>query len=163
MGAAARKRTVLDQRLKELEKESRLVGNDIRLLSRALKRSDQDIAWKRLKTVEEPPIAVREQAPAPEADEAAGPREELFHWRTRQRAGMAAVVAPPRPRASADRAASDKKRFEVDQQFANYFASGSFAPSGAAGETRTVQRNKAVFMIVVVVVVAFIVLKLLIL
>ncbi|MBN1270380.1 MAG: hypothetical protein JXB04_12385 [Kiritimatiellae bacterium] len=163
MGLAARKRSIIDQRLKELEKQSRFVDDDIRLLSRALKRSDQDIAWKRLKTVGQPPEVVREPGRAPEPEAEAEPGEELFHWRRRQRPAAGPPAAAPQPTTPSLQSAAEKKRFEVDQQFANYFASGSFAPSGSAEEDRSVQRNKAIFMVVVVLVVTFIVLKLLIL
>jgi len=44
MSAAARKKSALDRRLKELEKEAGLVRSDMRTLSRALKRSDEGIA-----------------------------------------------------------------------------------------------------------------------
>jgi hypothetical protein len=58
-------------------------------------------------------------------------------------------------------AAGPKNRAVMkDQRFANYFSSGNFLGGRPMKQEKSVQRNKAVFMIVVVIVVAFSVFRL---
>jgi hypothetical protein len=69
------------------------------------------------------------------------------------RAGGAAAE-PPAPRAAPGRSG-----FQKNERFASYLASGSFGKTKPLGKTRRVQRNKALFMLAVVLLLAFVLYK----
>jgi len=174
MGSLTGKKTSLENRLKELKKESELVREDIKLLSKAVKNPDEVNSLPRLKSLrheerrvppptrKDPVSAPREPPqPAPKSADAGG---ELFDWAPRadQRDRQAAGISPKVIGQSLPEPAGGPKNKAVmkDRRFANYFSSGNFLGGRPLKQEKSVQRNKAVFMIVVVIIVAFIVFSL---
>lgn len=131
-----RDKNPLDGKLAELERELREVRRSMRTASRG----------------DRPGPAHAERNPEPErnAPRAESPdagHGELFAYATRDRDGR---ETGPRPRRSAGT--------EDKQKFARYFAGASFVGGmPPMRETRRLQRNKAIFMVIVVIVAAFII------
>jgi hypothetical protein len=158
VGLSSSKKTALERRLKELQKESELVRGDIKLLNRVVKNPGGFARIPKLRSEREakpipPPVredpVSREPAEAPEPP--AGPHDDLFGFVPKPELGRSGG----RPPAAADAGAGARSKVvSKDERFANYFSSGGFlgGPRPLKQE-RNVQRNKAVFMIVVVIVV----------
>ena len=173
MGSLTGKNSSLERRLKELKKESELVREDIKALSKAVK-NPEEVRLPRLKssrhedrrvpppTRKDPVVATQETSRLPA--EPTGARGELFDWapRAEQMERQSAGQPPKVIGQSLPEAPSGPKNASVmkDQRFANYFSSGNFLGSRPMKQEKSVQRNKAVFMIVVVVLVAFSVFRL---
>lgn len=133
------------QRLKELEKEARVLRADIRKVARAVSQPGEPGPLPALKSRHFDP---------PPASPLAAPSAELAAFT------MPGRDAPP-PDTEALVAGGDGIVRGLDKgRFINYFATGSFIPTRVVRQERNLQRNKAIFMLVVVVVVAFIVIKL---
>lgn len=173
MGSSTGKNSSLERRLKELKKESELVREDIKALSKAVKNPDE-VSLPRLKSLrheerrvppptrKDPAVAPRE-SPKPEP-KPAGAGGELFNWapRAEQLDRQSAGLPPKVIGQSLSEPVGGPKNKAVmkDQRFANYFSSGNFLGGRPMKQEKSVQRNKAVFMIVVVIVVAFSVFRL---
>ena len=177
MGSLIGKKSSLERRLKELKKESELVRDDIKALSKAVK-NPEEVNLPRLKSLRhddrrvapparKDPVSTPREPPKPEAPREpapAGVKGELFDWApraeqlNRQAAGMPPkVIGQSLPEPSGG---PKNKAVMKDQRFANYFSSGGFLGGRPMKQEKSVQRNKAVFMIVVVVIVAFSVFRL---
>ena len=165
-------KTQFERRMKELERESRRVRADIKTLTRALEKPDRLAAVPRPRTLvereapvspprREDPVTPPEDAapPSGETGTDAPPPGELFAWRgsppTRPAGPRAREPAPARPGRLVEPTRKAGHLLK-DDRFANYFASGSFVGAPPAKGEGRVQRNKAVFMIVIVVVVGFV-------
>ena len=178
MGSLTGKKSLLERRLKELKKESELVRDDIKALSKAVKNPDE-VNLPRLKSLRhedrrvppptrKDPVLTPREPPKPEArpePKPAGAGGELFDWAPRaekmdrQASGMPPkVIGQSLPEPSGG---PKNKAVMKDQRFANYFSSGNFLGGRPMKQEKSVQRNKAVFMVVVVIVVAFSVFRLL--
>jgi len=168
MGMTSGKKARMQRRLKELRKESELVRDDIRTLSRMIRNRDQLDALPKLRSgkCEVRPIPppsrqdpVRGRMPAPVAEvpppepEEVSPREQAPRVPPRQR-----PVSEARPAQEVD--AGPKRALTGNERFASYFSSGSFLGGPPLRQEKNVQRNKAVFMLVVVAIVFFIVFQL---
>ncbi len=161
MVLSSSKRSALERRLKELQKESELVRSDIKVLNKVVKNPDGFAHIPKLRSEREvepiaPPVredpVLRARGTVQEPPRA-GPHDDLF--------GIPPKVEPVRgwgrPSAPAEPAAGVRPRsVPKDERFANYFSSGGFlgGPRPMKQE-RNVQRNKAVFMIMAVIVVFF--------
>ena len=158
--ATANSREEIERRIKELEKQSNLVRRDIRTLSKAIQKPSGPIQIPRLRT------AAAEQPPAPPPARPSTPRLQRSAMPGRDgedgdlfspgQPGAATAAAEPRAPAYP----SDRRPPAGEGRFAEYFASGSFGKARMLGHERNVQRNRAIVMIILVVVVAFTVLKL---
>lgn len=161
MAASSGKKTFFERRLKELEKESKLVRSDIHSLSRVLEKPE-DADVPKLKSRSEPPRIPPPSRPDPVTRPAERPPAEPGDLFTAARApgprlrrpGTPPIPAEPLPVARPKPAAADDR-------FVNYFATGSFVGGGAPPEARRVQRNKAIFMLLLVVLFAIILYSLL--
>lgn len=164
MAYPAGKKAALERRLKELRKETDLVRDDIRTLSRAVKRPEDMEGLPKLKSVElesrpvPPPSRrdpVQRSVPAPEPPPAEeSPRGELFGW------------TPPAGRAGGDSgypsaapsAAPKVRAASKDERLGHYLSSGGFIGGHAPMKhERNVQRNRGIAMLIVVGILAFIV------
>lgn len=161
----------LERRLKELRKESGLVKEDIRALSRALREPDELEQLPRLKSgrydrrvpvrppsrpdpVSPPPAA---QPPPSHVSHAAHPAYSmpLSHTMPPKVSAMAAGgLAEPRG------TAAPRKVVEGDGRFRKLFSSGGFFGTAHYRQEQNVQRNKAVFMLMIVAVFLMIVYRL---
>jgi hypothetical protein len=178
MGPLTGKKSLLERRLKELKKESELVRDDIKALSKAVKNPDEVTVLPRLKSqrhedrrvpapTRKDPVSTPREPPKPEVTPGPAPtgaKGELFDWapRAEQLSRQASGLPPKVIGQSLPEPSSGPKNKAVmkDQRFANYFSSGNFLGSRPMKQEKSVQRNKAVFMIVVVIVVAFSVFRL---
>jgi hypothetical protein len=174
MGSLTGKKTSLERRLKELKKESELVREDIKVLSKAVRNPDGVNGMPRLKSPRHeerrvPPPTRRDPVSAPREPlqpepKPAGPGGDLFDWAPRaEQMDRKATGLPPKVigQSLPAPAAGPKNRAVMkDQRFANYFSSGNFLGGRPMKQEKSVQRNKAVFMIVVVIIVAFSVFRL---
>jgi hypothetical protein len=168
------KKTSLERRLKELKKESELVREDIKVLSKAVKNPDEVKSLPRLKSLrheerrvppptrKDPVFASREPPqPAPKLASAEG---ELFDWvpraeqPDRQAAGMPSKAMGQSLPGSAS--GPRNKAVMKNHRFANYFSSGNFLGGRPMKQEKSIQRNKAFFMIIVVIIVTFSVFRL---
>ena len=179
MGSPTGKKTALERRLKELKKESELVREDIKAFSKAVKNPEGVTVMPRLKsarlearrvpppTRRDPVSTPPEPSPAeikPPEPKPAGAGSDLFDWAPRAvQLGRQADGLPPKvvgealsPQAGGAR----NKAVMKDQRFAQYFSSGNFLGGRPLRQEKSVQRNKAVFMIVVVIIFAFSVFRL---
>lgn len=146
MTKAGAARKPFDDRLVALDRELR----ELRKTIRGLERGDtppEAIARAGRRTPRPRPAP----APAPEqAGRAAG--EDLFAYaQRRDQQGEPPSAGPSRAAGTL----RDK------QKFASYFTSGTFIRSRPLRQERRLQRNKAIFMLFVVVLVAFVVISLL--
>ncbi|OQA24212.1 MAG: hypothetical protein BWY59_02299 [Verrucomicrobia bacterium ADurb.Bin345] len=166
MASVSSSKSRLEHRLRELRKESELVREDIRTLGRVVRNREELDRLPKLKSgkyTERPippptrrdpvrggeetapamPPRIIDQPPAPFVPPAqpsgSGP----------PKAAPASGSATARPRASS-----------TDERFANLFSSGGFLGSVNARQERNVQKNKAIFMLLVVIVVFFVVFQL---
>ena len=163
MFSTAGNKSSLERRLKDLEKEARLVQGDIKSLSRALRKPEEISAIPRLKSIHpeyvkppsrrdpilaEPPRETSE----PEEEEAGEPQggEDLFSWAPRNTGrpevpdpGQQIDIQGPRPR----------QAVSGDKRFANYFTSGTFITPRPLRTEKNVQRNRAIGMIILLVLV----------
>lgn len=178
MGSLTGKNFSLERRLKELKKESELVREDIKALSKAVKNPEEVGSLPRLKSLRhedrrvppptrKDPVSTPREPPKPEPGSEAKPAGaggELFDWapRAEQMDRRAAGLPPKVIGQSMPEPSGGPKNKAVmkDQRFANYFSSGNFLGGRPMKQEKSVQRNKAVFMILVVIVVAFIVFRL---
>ncbi len=149
--------SLFERKLQELERQQDVIQNDIRSLSKSMRKIEEggELPPLRSRALD---IRPARTAPPPAAEAAAPARSlppsdpvELIEEEAPE--VEPAPAAPPPPLVvDARRRASTK-----NPRFANYFASGSFGSSRPLAEERRIQRNKAVFMIIVLVVVLAIV------
>lgn len=169
MPSSSGSKSALERRLRELKKESSLVRDDIRSLSKALKTTDDHVSIPRLKSDRYarpavPPPTRRDPvaAPAPPpaaAGEQHAPHAGLFEWAkgAAGREPKPGRPAPPEPVNGGPRNTAVRQ----DERFANYFSTGNFLGGKPLKRERSVQRNRAIVMLVAVIIFAFIVFNLL--
>jgi hypothetical protein len=173
MASLTGKKTSLERRLKELKKESELVREDIKVLSKAVQNPDEVSSFPRLKSLRHeerrvPPPTRKDPVSAPREPPPPVPKSsnvgELFDWmpRAEQMDRQAADMPPKVIGQSLPAQAGGPKNKAVmkNHRFASYFSSGNFLGGRPLKQEKSVQRNKAVFMIVVVIIVAFSVIRL---
>lgn len=165
------KKSPLEKRLKELEREARLVRADIQTLTRVLKTLDRRTSVPRSKSLPLEGSPPRNHGPAPEepreptAPPWAPPEELSAEPAPGARQGEEADEQVPVPATSH----GDERRettpkaehLRKDQRFASYFSSGNFLGAPPARADGRIHRNKAVFMVLLVVVFGFILWRLL--
>lgn len=137
--------TPLERRLRELEEEERALQQHVKEVARKVRKIEHvaaDSGFPR----GEPRLA--STVPRPGAPETLAAAEAGVDPAPAPRAAPAPGMAPrnPGPRET--------------ERFANYFANGSFGKARPMGRERQVMRNKAIFMVVVVALVAFLLYRL---
>lgn len=157
MGDASHE-TPLQRRLRELEEEEKALRQNMKLLerqTRALAAESADLP--RAASRSGPRIASTVPRPGYGGDADAHPPA------VEQAADVAAgdAGAPPAPAPGGRGAAAQRPPAKGDERFASYFASGSFGRTRPLGHERRVQRNKAIFMVVFVVIVAYVMYRIL--
>lgn len=168
MAYSAGKKAALERRLKDLKKEAELIRSDIRTLSRAVKRPEDLDSLPTLKTtrLESRPVPppgrrdpVHKAAVSTEPDKPADAGHgELFGWAPPN--GRPANGSPY-PSMPAQGAGPKNRAVSKNERFANYFSSGGFLGGHAPmKQEKNVQRNRAIAMLIVVGIFAFIVFQL---
>lgn len=168
-----KKNPLYERRLRELEEQASLIEKDIRSLQRVLKKPGAgemptlvSSAFEAPKASDTPPSAPPAPATtgrdgAASSDNARRALEKTFAGRTNRAPPpsgelfapeeLGTVAEPPRP------LSVDTKRRVVPntERFASYLSSGSFGKSRPLTHERKIQRNKAIIMAVVVVLIGF--------
>lgn len=133
------KESPFERKLKDIEREKRRVQEEIKALSRAVKKG-QPMNPSSGTPPAEGGAATASHSHTPSAS--AGGGDALFEW------GASEAGSGQR----------DKKKAPVrgDERFANYFSTGGFKSPMPARKDRSVQRNKMIFMIIVGAILVFI-------
>ncbi len=158
-----KKESSFERKLKDIEREKRRVQHEIKSLSRAMKKGE----WSP-SAANGPRVPLREKLGsraddvAPESDarqektakaETAG---DLFSWNSGNKEPVPAREPQRKESLSSPLVAEKKKPVYGDERFGNYFSAGGFK-SPVSRQERSIQRNKAIFMIVLVIVVGYII------
>jgi hypothetical protein len=181
----AKKETGLERRLRDLEGESRSLQDEIRSLTKALDKKDFSAVPLPPPPAPRPGTA-RGPAGRPGAAPRGGIGEQAAFLRTTDRRdpadsdgggetsrdvrSMAAAESTPVHEAAGDEvpesgitppshASRPRRGFEKNERFASYLASGSFGKARPLSKERKLQRNKAIFMLIVVLLLAFVLYK----
>jgi hypothetical protein len=162
MTSSPKKNSALSRRLKQIEKELSLVSHDVKVMSKAVRRPEAGLPptaqlRSQLKSgVSLPPPQVQ-ATPKTTPGAASG---ELF-----PRVSTPADNSPPPLTAAApirEEQVFEKERakLERDHRFASYLVSGSVDGIQPLRQERRVQRIKAIFMVVVLLIVLVFVIRL---
>lgn len=146
--SVVRNRSPYERRIRELEKERELLQRNIKSVAKSLSKTGVDPLEAAERMARLPPPREYQKPPEPSLSS----RQMQARYATRD-APEPAVAETPGDAAPA----APKKVASKDERFANYFSSGSFGKSGPLSRERKVQRNRAIFMILVVALVAFLV------
>lgn len=167
-----KKQSEYERRLKDLKKEAELVRGDIRALSKAVRKPEEFEGLPKLKSTRfqrdavpapsrKDPVKVPNEPP-PRVTTGAEKPGDLFGWAGA--AGQSEQGSPMAGHGRGDLAQAEAQRQRAaakDERFANYFSSGNFlGGTKPMKQEKNVQRNKAVFMVVIVILVAFSVFRL---
>lgn len=170
------KPSLFDRKLQDLEQQRDLIQNDIRSLSKSLRKIEEGGELPPLRS-RQPEPRTPARAPQPAAPIATAPPAEPLPAarepsapKTSERTFARLAPLETEPEAAASSPGSDRSLdpLVVDTRrltplktpkFANYLASGSFGNSRPLAQERRIQRNKAVFMVVVLVLALVVVLR----
>ena len=156
----------LEHRLRELRKESELVREDIRTLGRVVRNREELDRLPKLKSgkyTERPIPPPTRRDPVRGADEPAPamPPRIIDQPRVPVMPPAQAPAGIPARGATPSGGAAPRPRVPPsDERFASLFSSSGFLGSVNARQERNVQKNKAIFMLLVVIVVFFVVFQL---
>lgn len=152
--SSSRKETPFERKLREIEREKRRVREEIKALSRAVKRGQAPVAGKVGPTVRSSVSGTVSVGDGDDGD--AGTPSDLFGWSA---SAAAAKEGLGRTESATSAKPGGIKRAPVqgDQRFASYFATGGFKTPIQTRQGRGVQRNKLVFIGVVAVVLIYII------
>ncbi len=157
------KKTALDRRLEQLEKERLHLERQMKQLDRTVGRggvapsglpAGGGAGREKMRRGRASVEGTREGGVP-----SAGDANDLFAWSSRRNAARPAEGgggAMGRP-ASVLQA----QPVRVDRRFMNYFTSGSFSPAVVTRQDRRQQRNKAIFMVIVVLFAALVIARML--
>ena len=159
----SKKPSIFEKKLRELEEQASLVESDIRSMQRVLKKpGSAELPSLRSNQPEprrvEPPAPVEPlpPPPAPKMVEPPAPGKkpapegELFG---------ADEVAAARAGKPAVLDTRSRKAPPGSERFASYLSSGSFGRSRPLTQEKRIQRNKAVFMLIFVALIAFLLIQ----
>lgn len=133
------KETALDRKLREIERERRRVEDELKALSKSVRRGSSHAIAPREAEASAPPVAAPTPVPVAETN-------------SREMAEEGATKPPTRP------SAEKKAPVRGDERFAHYFATGGFkTPIPSRRAAPPVERNKAVFLVVVFLLISYII------
>lgn len=128
--------TEYEQRLKQLQKERERLRKDIRSVTKSLQKSGIDLESVHRPAHVAPAEPVRSPAPVPHREPEAAPEPEH--------------VLPVRAAAGPAAAQGTRSGAHPDDRLTSYLSSGSFGKSVPLTRERRVMRNRAIFMLAVV-------------
>jgi len=160
-----KKRPVLDERLKRIEKELSLVDSDIQALSKTVTKADGPTGFVRLRSATRqrdsdaaPGRERKGSLPSPEAGtsdmESDGSAAETVGDGPSPGARELGEAPNSEIQAETRRRESARQSSIRDERFSDYLAS-SFQQVGPLRHERRIQRNKAILMVVLVLLVLF--------
>lgn len=166
------KPSLFDRKLQDLEQRQRLVQNDIQSLSKSMPKIVEGgkIPTLLSRTPETrpptravpptPPLAA-EDVPTVREPPAPKPADRVFGNLAPIKTDSADAVSAPAGDRHLEPLVVDTRRLPplTTPKFANYLASGSFGNSRPLAQERRIQRNKAIFMVVVLVLALMVVLR----
>ena len=148
-----------DEKLRGIEKERKRVRDEIKALSRAVKKGQAPAAAPASRHAQSPSdTSVHGQEPTPSGSQTNMKERDLFSWNA---SGGGAPKADAQPRSAQQgepmptvggHPGPRNRRAPVhgDQRFASYFTTGGFKSAPLpAHKDRGVQRNKLIFIVVV--------------
>ncbi len=140
-----------ERKLKEIEREKRRIEHDIKSLSKAMKRGE-------LPPPPTPPRAAPSPGPRPTTGQPA-PKDSAGEWGAMHKEKEAGHTSEEAHRAPLGSPLVPEKKMPVygDERFTNYFSAGGFKSPMPARQERSIQRNKAVFMVVLVIIIGYII------
>ncbi len=150
--------TAFERKLKEIELEKRRVQNEIKSLSKAMKRGEVPPSPS---VTRMPPRHVPASGKPEEESPAKESAGELFAWNKEKEAAHHPKTEAPGKSMGSPLVAEKKRPVYGDERFSNYFSAGGFKSPMPARQERSVQRNKAIFMIVLVILVGYIIFQVL--
>lgn len=153
--------TPLSRRMRELEEEERALQQHMRSLARAARKGGQPLGSTLAAGARQAPHA----RSAADAGAMASPEpmpEESNVGEGREPSPAAQPSPRPAPMASSTPAnvLHPRRAAPEDGRFTKYFASGSFGKSRPLGHEKRLQRNKAIFMVIFVILVGSVVYRL---
>ena len=154
MQRSGRKNLRLQEKLDAIQREISRVETDIKGISRAVDTSDPEEAFRRLKQVPGVPVAA---IPVTRMPQMAGQRqspEELPEVQMSSNSVYRGATGIPEATGMAA-----MPKVTPDQRFATYFGSGNLHSVRPLRQERRVQRNKALFMVCIAVLLIFWVIK----
>ncbi len=142
MKEVKKKESSFERKLKEIEREKRRIDHDIKSLSKAMKRGE-------LPPPPGPRPTTGRPAPKESDGELGAMHKEKEAGHTSEEAHKALLGSPLVP----------EKKIPVygDERFTSYFSAGGFKAPMPARQERSIQRNKAVFMVVLVIIIGYII------
>jgi hypothetical protein len=160
MRLGAKKESALERRLKQVKKDLELVSSDVKAMNKAVREADGVWVRPKLRSEQVPPP---EETPAPMTPPApesslARPVSKLssnelfpeFSPGSRVKAPTGTALGSASVQGPDELARGGRGRLQKNKRFANYFVGASLDGIQPLRQERTVQRNKAIFMIVLV-------------
>ncbi|MFH0908593.1 MAG: hypothetical protein V1929_07515 [bacterium] len=144
--SVVRNRLPYERRIRELQKERELLQRNIKSVARTLSKTGVDPVGAAERMARLPPPREYQKPPGPPLSS------------VQLQALQSAREIPSQPSAATEREVAPvptRKPASKDERFANYFSSGSFGKAGPLSRERKLQRNRAIFMILVVALAAF--------
>lgn len=161
MARLLKKDVPLERRLRKLQSEQDLVAGDIRTISRLLKKGTIDLERRVQLRSSGAQLGLFGPAAKPDAKRAPGGKQGGGESApSAGRSPGAGVIARGRP-LDDDGLVPSSLRKTRNPRFSNYFSAGSIVAARPLRQEKSIQRNKAIFMVIFVAIVGFLVFRLL--
>ncbi len=148
MKTSSRRNSVLERRLRELEEESKHIRSKYKLLNKSMKRAGS--GSEKLNQAPHRPTAVQRPGGSLYSNENSPLRDNAMHP---GQGGLPGIDNG----CGGDNATGSRNPVHSDERFAHYFATGGFKPLTPISQGRAIQRNKAIFMVVIVVFLGYVI------
>lgn len=155
----------LARRLRELAEEEKALQQQMKALARQARRLEDELPSGRAAPPPGPRVRgsaapVESSAPPtpPRSDVVTAPEMDILMGDAPAALprGVPAAARPVSPGYAATMPAARKPAAPPPERFANYFSSGSFGKARPLGYEKKLQRNKAIFMVIFVVLVSYV-------
>jgi len=156
--------TPLARRLRELAEEEKALQQQMKALARQARRLEDELPSGRAAPPPGPRVrgsvapVEAPAAPTPPRSEVTAPEMDILMGDApvAPPRGVPAAARPLSPGYAATMPAARKPAAPPPERFANYFSSGSFGKARPLGYEKKLQRNKAIFMVIFVVLVGYV-------
>jgi hypothetical protein len=155
--------TPLARRLRELAEEEKALQQQMKALARQARRLEDELPSGRSAPPPGPRVRGNVEPVEPPADppprsEVTAPEMDILMGEApaAPTRGASAAARPVSPGYAATMPAARKPTAPPPERFANYFSSGSFGKARPLGYEKKLQRNKAIFMVIFVVLVGYV-------
>lgn len=157
-----KKETSFEQKLKDIEREKRRLEHEIKSLSKAMKRGELPGPLPATRVFPRPTPLSGARTDTQKAGKDAGSKEASGDLFAKEKEGRAEHVSDDARKPAFGSPLVPEKKMPVygDKRFTSYFSAGGFKSPMPARQERSIQRNKAIFMVVLVVVVGYVLIRL---